>query len=305
MRRPAEEILCRVRHGVTRAALVALAVSPVLFVPPASSQVVIPIPPVSDIIGGIFGLPKKSNSPSPPSNSPVFKGPYSSTATGQPSLNGTTCAGLNFRGSISSHTCPYPPNYQAGLAHNNMVLADRPMKLGIFTRLCAAPQSALTPNVRATLAALADQYNAAVEEGLQGIANCNIKEANDSEIEQMKVLQQVDGVIFGAIQYGDNVTVSHGSVKRNSIIPSIVAANSDESEKSAPTDKPPGTRPIDSWGIGKDDIHDIKDGVGAGPKDWVGITPDGDVITTGDDGKAVDHGNVNVYLNKPIHKFQP
>jgi RHS repeat-associated protein len=64
----------------------------------------------------------------------------------------------------------------------------------------------------------------------------------------------------------------------------------------APKNRPSGTVPIDQSGYDKDQVHGIKGGVGAGPKDWTGITPDGDVITTDENGNAVNNGNVKDYL---------
>ncbi len=173
-----------------------------LFAGPASSQIVVPAWP--SLLGGLLGIKPAGSPPNTQSQGPIFRGPYNATVQGQASLNGTTCAGVTFRGGISSHTCSVPSNWPPGIAHNKQVLADRPIKLGIFTRLCAAPQSALTPDIRSKLAVLAQQYNAAVEDGLQGIATCNLQEANNGELEQMRVLQQVDGLVLGAIQYGGN-----------------------------------------------------------------------------------------------------
>jgi hypothetical protein len=70
----------------------------------------------------------------------------------------------------------------------------------------------------------------------------------------------------------------------------------ERSRQSKPRDAPRGTRPIDQSGLDKDDVHEIKDGVGAGPRDWVGITPDGHVITSDEEGNAVDHGHFGDYL---------
>ncbi|MEZ5892445.1 MAG: RHS repeat-associated core domain-containing protein [Parvularculaceae bacterium] len=65
---------------------------------------------------------------------------------------------------------------------------------------------------------------------------------------------------------------------------------------SKPTDAPAGTKPIDKSGLGKEKIHEIKDGIGAGPKDYVGVTPDGTIIVTDPEtGKAEDAGNVSDY----------
>lgn len=63
-----------------------------------------------------------------------------------------------------------------------------------------------------------------------------------------------------------------------------------KSRQSKPKDAPPGTIPIDQSGLSKDEIHQIKGEIGAGPADWVGITPDGHVVTTGPDGTTEDHG---------------
>jgi RHS repeat-associated protein len=66
---------------------------------------------------------------------------------------------------------------------------------------------------------------------------------------------------------------------------------------SKPNDCPTGTKPINRYPeLTKDDIHKIKKGVGAGPKDWVGITPEGDVITGDSSGKAVNQGPFKDYL---------
>lgn len=66
---------------------------------------------------------------------------------------------------------------------------------------------------------------------------------------------------------------------------------------SKPKGCPAGTKPIDQIpGLDKDDVHGIKDGVGAGPRDWTGITPNGDVITGDSNGDAVNHGPYNDYL---------
>ena len=63
---------------------------------------------------------------------------------------------------------------------------------------------------------------------------------------------------------------------------------------------PPGTIPIDQAkgprGWDKDDVHGVKGGLEAGPQDWVGITPDGHVITGDHKGNAVDNGPVGPYL---------
>jgi hypothetical protein len=61
-----------------------------------------------------------------------------------------------------------------------------------------------------------------------------------------------------------------------------------------PNNCPVGTLPISETPWSK--WHSpIKKGVGAGPKDWTGITPQGTVITGDENGEAVDHGPAEDY----------
>jgi len=78
----------------------------------------------------------------------------------------------------------------------------------------------------------------------------------------------------------------------------------DRSRQSRPRDAPQGTRPIDETDMGREDIHKIKDGIPAGPKDWVGITPEGEVITTDEEGNAENHGPASNFL-KEAHSEIP
>jgi hypothetical protein len=70
----------------------------------------------------------------------------------------------------------------------------------------------------------------------------------------------------------------------------------EKTRQSKPRDAPRGTKPIDQSGLDREDVHKIKDGIGAGPRDWVGITPEGHVITSDEDGNAEDHGPFESYL---------
>jgi hypothetical protein len=70
-----------------------------------------------------------------------------------------------------------------------------------------------------------------------------------------------------------------------------------------PKNVPRGTRPIDRWVSPKDDIQDIKDGVGAGPRDWVGVSPEGDVYLKDPNGKSVYAGHVDNFTNRFLEQF--
>lgn len=49
-------------------------------------------------------------------------------------------------------------------------------------------------------------------------------------------------------------------------------------------------------GVTKESHNKIKEGVGNGPKDWTGITPNGDVIINDGYGNAVNCGPYTDYL---------
>ena len=66
-----------------------------------------------------------------------------------------------------------------------------------------------------------------------------------------------------------------------------------------PIDAPSGTKPIDNVGLPRDVIHDIKNDIGARPNDWTGVTPNGDVVTAGPDGRTINHGPVDSWKYGP------
>jgi len=49
-------------------------------------------------------------------------------------------------------------------------------------------------------------------------------------------------------------------------------------------------RPIDEVGWDKDKIHGVKEDIGAGRNDWVGVDPDWNVWTGSHTGEAINHG---------------
>jgi RHS repeat-associated protein len=64
-----------------------------------------------------------------------------------------------------------------------------------------------------------------------------------------------------------------------------------------PNDVPTGTKPVDQdRRLDRQKIHDIKDQLGAGPKDWVGIDPSGNIWTS-EGGKGANQGPYSDYIN--------
>ena len=62
---------------------------------------------------------------------------------------------------------------------------------------------------------------------------------------------------------------------------------------------PTGTIPMDEYGgLSREEKHKIKKGVNAGPKDWTGIAPNGDVITGDSEGNGINNGPADGYLSK-------
>ena len=69
-----------------------------------------------------------------------------------------------------------------------------------------------------------------------------------------------------------------------------------------PKNCPPGTLPIDETDLDHDTIDKIKKGVDASPSDWVGIAPDGTVVTGDEGGNAVDNGPAQSWVPWSIRK---
>jgi len=89
----------------------------------------------------------------------------------------------------------------------------------------------------------------------------------------------------------------------NNVFPGIGIALSEiikDGSESKPDNCPTGTIPIDKakgkFGLDKDAVHGIKKGIGAGPRTWTGIDPNGNVWTGGSGGKGENHGPYGPYL---------
>lgn len=70
--------------------------------------------------------------------------------------------------------------------------------------------------------------------------------------------------------------------------------------KSKPDGMPTGTLPLDKakkkFGLSKDDVHTIKDGIDARPTDWVGLDPQGNVWTGDENNRGENHGPYKNFL---------
>jgi hypothetical protein len=103
------------------------------------------------------------------------------------------------------------------------------------------------------------------------------------------------GTVCGII-VGSALTIIIGGTIIDNIISNLNLSSSGANKgTSKPVDAPSGTKPIDQVGLPRDLIHEIKGDIGARPNDWTGVTPDGDVITAGPDGKTVNHGPVEAW----------
>lgn len=48
--------------------------------------------------------------------------------------------------------------------------------------------------------------------------------------------------------------------------------------------------------LGREDVHAVKDGINAAAKDWTGISPENEVISSDPSGNAVNHGHIDNFL---------
>ena len=105
---------------------------------------------------------------------------------------------------------------------------------------------------------------------------------------------------IGVAAYGTYKAYEVGQILVNNGYPNLSTNMfAKPGNQSRPKNAPSGTKPIDKLGLSRPDIHDIKDGIGAAPNDWTGITPDGDVITSNPDGSAENHGPADDYTQSP------
>lgn len=97
----------------------------------------------------------------------------------------------------------------------------------------------------------------------------------------------------------DSTTTAFDALRNGALDNIYLAKQKATGKGSKPDNCPTGTLPIDQakgpFCLDKDDIHTIKKGLGAGNQDWVGIAPNGDIITT-EDGEAVNNGPLDSYL---------
>jgi RHS repeat-associated protein len=76
----------------------------------------------------------------------------------------------------------------------------------------------------------------------------------------------------------------------------LILSEAKPDREQKPDNCPAGTKPVDKdKRLDRGKIHGIKDQLGAAPRDWVGITPDGRIITN-EGGQAVDNGPYSDYI---------
>jgi len=148
------------------------------------------------------------------------------------------------------------------------------------------------PRLNAGQRLLAHELTHVIQQGFQGTSAASAVGQSDSAHER-----EAD-TVANAVNSGAMVP---GLLSHSPTTGVLQRENGDDrnpSRESKPRDAPRGTKPIDQSGFDREDVHKIKDGVGAGPRDWVGVTPDGEVITSDGEGNAENHGPASDYLRE-------
>ena len=114
---------------------------------------------------------------------------------------------------------------------------------------------------------------------------------------------QLGLAILIGLGVGAGLTLLAGPASLSGDSGDLCPANTACASEPGSNNVPRGTRSIDNWGIPKDDIQDIKGGIGAGPRDWVGVSPEGDVYLKGPNGKTVYAGHVDNFTNRFLEQF--
>lgn len=134
----------------------------------------------------------------------------------------------------------------------------------------------------------------------RGSVHCVFLSMNRSEtIKAGLILCPFQPQICGAVALGGSVVL--GAKMVWDLLEYIKLKNR-EREREQPVGRPndglpTGTRGIDQAGLTKDQVHAVKDGIGAKPNDWVGVDPNGDVWTGSITGEAINHGPWRDYIN--------
>jgi hypothetical protein len=100
--------------------------------------------------------------------------------------------------------------------------------------------------------------------------------------------------VIGQNLIKDGISVT--TTPNASVGPTVSQANPKPEREMKPDNAPTGTLPINDAGLDREKVHQIKDKLGLGPKDWTGITPDGDVIVNDGEGNVENLGQYTDYL---------
>jgi hypothetical protein len=150
--------------------------------------------------------------------------------------------------------------------------------------MIASGENRLSSTMMRRMPVLAQSQNSTLSAGVgaAAIASDVIDEIVVTATRAASVAFATTGVFVFSVLFPSNL--SDGVVQAEQKPPN------NKSRKSKPTDAPPGTRPIDQSPNGHEWIEGTKEDVYAGPSDWVGVAPNGDIITTNPDGTARNNG---------------